>query len=117
MRWLIGCLSLLLLLQTAHAEIRANNGEYTVTAFMILKDNEGTIYVNPMTRSRYFLKIQNPESTAKMMKAAKYLGQVTVTFELMNPQADSGLAVVRKIHAIKIDKLPEYDGAFEQVKQ
>jgi hypothetical protein len=101
----------------AGASIKGKPGRYTAVAFLSMQDpKHAKLYVNPMSRSRYTINVQNPGTVAKLLDKKYYFGQVKTTFKIYNPGAGYSAGEVESVQIVNDKRVPAYDGAFKPVK-
>jgi hypothetical protein len=101
----------------ASANIKAKPGVYKITAYLSLQEGKrAQIFVNPFSRARYTLNVQNPRVVAKQLDRSNYFGQVETTIKVYNPGGQTAAAEVQKIKVIKLKRIPAYSGAFKPAK-
>lgn len=110
----ISILGLLFAGVTASAAIKAKPGVYKVKAYLSIQNGKtAKLFINPMSRDRYTINIQNPSKVAKSIDTPNYFGPVDATFKLYNPGPGSGPGEIQQIKIIKQQRIPAYSGAFK----
>lgn len=113
---LFASLLLLSALNPANAMLTPKEKTYRIRTLLLFQENSGaTLVVNPLSRTRLSIEVQNPKLVRQKMKSGSYMGSVDVEFEFYRTGLRQPMALVKSIQAAK-GVVPRYDGDFEVVK-
>jgi hypothetical protein len=113
---LAALLAAFLLAPASFANVKPKPGVHKVVGYLSLQESSrARLYLNPMSRTRYTINVQNPSTVAKLIDKKNYFGQVEVTFKLYNPGPVSAAGEVQSIKVIKHKRIPAYDGNLKNI--